>query len=205
MVEVGGRCLIDHQIDWLAAAGVEHAVVSAGYLSEVLVEHLTSRPQPLVVETVVEKEPLGRGGAFKFAARRLPFPGQPWFATNGDVWTRFSLERMAAHHAERGAVATLALARPRIPWGVVDVDELGRVTDFVEAPPSPYFVNAGIYVFSPEIVDLLPDVGDHERSTFPELARARRLAAYPIDGYWRAIDTAKDLKEAERDLASTAE
>jgi NDP-sugar pyrophosphorylase family protein len=201
MIEIAGRCIIDHQIQWLAGAGVTHVTVSAGHLHEVLIEHLTSNPQPLRVDTVVEDEPLGRGGGLKYAGKHLPEPASPWYALNGDIWTRFDLTAMAAHHAEREAVATIGLARPRIPWGVVELDDLGRVTDFIESPPSPYPINGGIYVFSGEILDLLPDVGDHERSTFPLLAKQRRLAGFPIEGYWRAIDTAKDIREAAKELS----
>jgi NDP-sugar pyrophosphorylase family protein len=200
MVEVAGRCIIDHQIEWLAEAGVTDVVVSAGHLHEVLVEHLSATTQPLRITTVVEDEPLGRGGALKYAGRHLPIPGADWYALNGDIWTRFDLGAMAACHAQRQVLATIGLARPRIPWGVVKVDQRGRVTDFVEAPPSPYPINGGIYVFSEEILDLLPDTGDHERSTFPLLARQRRLAGWPIEGYWRAIDTAKDIREIAIEL-----
>lgn len=202
MIEISGRPIIDHQIEWLAEAGVTDVVVSAGYLHEVLAEHLASNQQPLRVRTVVESQPLGRGGGLKYAGKHLSAPNDPWYALNGDIWTRFSLGEMAECHSEQHAVATIALARPRIPWGVVDVDESGKVTDFVEAPPSPYLINAGIYVFGAEIMDLLPDVGDHERSTFPQLARERRLAGFPIEGYWRAIDTIKDIREAARELES---
>ncbi len=200
MIEIAGRCIIDHQIEWLAEAGITDVVVSAGHLHQVLIEHLGSRSQPLRVNTVVEDQPLGRGGGLKHAGKHLPAPDDVWYGLNGDIWTRFDLDAMAAYHTEREAVATIGLARPRIPWGVVEVDELGRVTDFVEAPLSPYPVNGGIYVFSGEILDLLPDKGDHERSTFPLLARQRRLAGYPIEGYWRAIDTAKDIEEIAREL-----
>ncbi|WP_129666726.1 nucleotidyltransferase family protein [Phytoactinopolyspora endophytica] len=200
MIEIAGRCIIDHQIEWLAQAGVTDVVVSAGHLHEVLTEHLESGPQPVRVQTVVEEEPLGRGGGLKYAGKRLPEPGDNWYALNADIWTRFELREMAAYHIERDAVATIGLVRPRIPWGVVDLDEFGRVIDFVEAPPSPYPVNGGIYVFSSRILDLLPDVGDHERSTFPMLAKERRLAGYPIEGYWRAIDTTKDVAEASKEL-----
>ncbi|GAA3096406.1 hypothetical protein GCM10020254_47040 [Streptomyces goshikiensis] len=119
MVEIPGTGtpIIGHQLAWLAAEGVTDAVVSCGHLAEVLQEWLARARLPLRVTTVVEEEPLGRGGGLKYAARHLPHPDRPWYATNGDIWTRFSLREMAAFHAERGAVATLALARPRIPWG----------------------------------------------------------------------------------------
>ncbi|MGW7141327.1 nucleotidyltransferase family protein [Streptomyces xanthophaeus] len=206
MVEIPGTGLpiIGHQLAWLAAEGVTDAVVSCGHLAEVLQEWLAQARLPLRVTTVVEAEPLGRGGGLKYAARHLPHPEQPWYATNGDIWTRFSLREMAAFHAERDATATLALARPRIPWGAVETNEFGQVLDFIESPPSPYLINAGVYVFGTDFAELLPDLGDHERTTFPRLARERRLAGFPLPqgAYWRAIDTAKDLTEAARELAA---
>ncbi|MGP3983474.1 nucleotidyltransferase family protein [Streptomyces sp. KR80] len=209
MVEIPGTGtpIIGHQLAWLASEGVTDAVISCGHLAEVLQDWLTASADrlPLRVTTVVEKEPLGRGGGLKYAAASLPHPDRPWYAANGDIWTRFSLREMADFHHERDAVATLALARPRIPWGAVETDEFGHVLDFIEAPPSPYLINAGVYVFSAAFTDLLPSRGDHERTTFPRLARERRLAGFPLPhgAYWRAIDTAKDLSEAARELAAT--
>ncbi|APU17365.1 MULTISPECIES: nucleotidyltransferase family protein [Actinoalloteichus] len=203
MIEISGRCIIDHQLDWLAEAGVEDVVVSAGYLAEVLIEHLesTANLRSIRVSTVVEDEPLGRGGGLRYAGARLPDPTAPWFALNGDIWTRFSLTELTRRHVEQEAIATVALARPRLPWGVVDLDESGRINDFVEAPLSPYPINGGVYVFSGEILAELPAKGDHERTTFPQLAARGRLAGHEITGYWRAIDTAKDIREAAVELA----
>ncbi|WP_026328777.1 nucleotidyltransferase family protein [Streptomyces sulphureus] len=204
MVEIPGTGtpIIGHQLTWLASEGVTDAVVSCGHLADVLESWLEAEELPLRVSTVVEPEPLGRGGGLRFAAASLPRPEEPWYAANGDIWTRFSLRDMAAFHTERGALATLALARPRIPWGAVETDEFGHVLDFIEAPPSPYLINAGVYVFSDAFTPLLPERGDHERTTFPRLARERRLAGFPLPqgSYWRAIDTAKDLTEAAREL-----
>ncbi|MFF7448239.1 MULTISPECIES: sugar phosphate nucleotidyltransferase [unclassified Streptomyces] len=206
MVEIPGTGtpIIGHQLAWLAEEGVTDVVISCGHLADVLKSWLDSADLPVNVSTVVETEPLGRGGGLRYAAARLPHPDRPWYATNGDIWTRFSLREMADFHAERDAVATLALARPRIPWGAVKTDGFGRVTDFIEAPPTTYEINAGVYVFSPEFSGMLPERGDHERTTFPHLARERRLAGFPIPqgAYWRAIDTAKDLSEAAKELAA---
>lgn len=206
MVEIPGTGtpIIGHQLTWLAEEGVTDVVVSCGHLADVLQKWLDSADLPVNVTTVVESEPLGRGGGLKYAAAHLPHPDRPWYATNGDIWTRFSLRDMADFHAERDAVATLALARPRIPWGAVQTDGFGHITDFIEAPPSTFEINAGVYVFSPEFTEMLPERGDHERTTFPRLARERQLAGFPIPhgAYWRAIDTAKDLTEAAKELAA---
>ncbi|WEB41024.1 nucleotidyltransferase family protein [Streptomyces yunnanensis] len=206
MVEIPGTGtpIIGHQLNWLAEEGVTDVVISCGHLAEVLQDWLDQAQLPLRVTTVVETKPLGRGGGLKYAAGSLPRPDEPWYATNGDIWTRFPLREMAAFHDERDAAATLALARPRIPWGAVETDAFGHVLDFIEAPPSPYLINAGVYVFAATFAELLPARGDHERTTFPRLARERRLAGYPLPqgSYWRAIDTAKDLTEAAEEMAA---
>ena len=208
-----GRTILEHQLHWLAEEGVTDVVVSCGHLHEVLERWIADTVLPVRVTTAVEETELGRGGGLKFAARALPRPEEPWYALNADIWTRFPLRDMAALHARTGVLGTLALARPRIPWGVIELDDGAEVeggsliAEFVESPPSPWPVNAGVYVFAPAFTPLLPDLGDHERTTFPALARERRLAGFliPEGIYWRAIDTAKDLETAARELAALQE
>ncbi|GAA0963794.1 nucleotidyltransferase family protein [Actinocorallia libanotica] len=200
LVDVGGRPILEHQVEWLAAEGVEHVVVSCGHLAEMLRRHVLGRAFPLEVSLAVEERPLGRGGGLKHAARALPFGDEPWLGLNGDILTRFPLDDLVRQHADSGALATLGVTALKSPYGVVEIAVDGRITGFDEAPVLPHWVNAGVYLFEPGMRELLPDLGDHETATFPRLAAGGRLGAYEIDGYWRGIDTAKDLKEANRDL-----
>jgi NDP-sugar pyrophosphorylase family protein len=200
MVEVAGMPIVEHQIRWLVDNGVKEIVVSCGYKAEILQEHLQDGQEVgAAITYAVESEPLGRGGGLKFAARRVPHPDQFTFALNGDVLSRFALADLLEHHRSVGATATLALAPYKTTWGIADVDG-GLIKGFRQSPTLPYWINGGIYVLEPECVDLLPDKSDHEDSTFPELARQGKLGGYRIDGYWRGIDTVKDVIEATNDL-----
>ncbi len=200
MVEVAGMPIVEHQIRWLVDNGVKEIVVSCGYKAEILQEHLQDgQDVGAAITYAVESEPLGRGGGLKFAARRVPHPEQFTFALNGDVLSRFALADLLAHHRSVGAIATLALAPYKTTWGIADV-EGGLIKGFRQSPTLPYWINGGIYVLEPECIDLLPDKGDHEDSTFPELAGQGKLGGYRIDGYWRGIDTVKDVIEATNDL-----
>ena len=201
MVPVGGKPIVDWQLEWLAQAGCEHVVISCGYLAEVLGKHLADHTHPLTIEVAVESEPLGRGGALRFAAGHLPYGGERWLAFNGDVLCRFPLADLVDRHASAGAMATIGLAQYRTTWGIATLDEDDRIAGFVQSPKLPYWINGGIYAFEPDIVDLLPVKGDHEDTTFPQLAVDRRLAAYKIDAYWRGVDTVKDVKEAGEEIA----
>lgn len=205
MVEVGGRPIIDHQLAWLADHGVEQVVVSCGYKAEILREHLGARTGGPETTLLVEDEPLGRGGALRYASTGLRDPESSYFALNGDVLTWFPLDEFTAHHRAKRGLATLALAQFRTTWGVVDVDDDDRIEGFTQSPLLPVWINAGVYLFEPEITRLLPVKGDHESSTFPELAKEGRLSAYRIDGFWRGIDTVKDVKEAGAEIAAPSD
>ena len=147
----------------------------------------------------IETEPLGRGGGLKFAAGHLTRQSETFVALNGDIICRFSLRDMVAFHRRLAASATIALAPYRSSWGVVELDG-DLITAFVQSPELPYWINAGVYVLGAETVERLPERGDHEDTTFPELAAAGRLAGFRVEGYWRGIDTLKDVTEAANDL-----
>jgi NDP-sugar pyrophosphorylase family protein len=200
MVPVADKTIVDWQLQWLVDQGCEHVVVSCGYLAEVLAAHLGNHAYPMKVDVVVETEPLGRGGALRFAGGHLPFPNESWLALNGDVLCRFSLADFLDRHKVMDAFGTIALAQYRTSWGIATLDESDRIVGFVQSPKLPYWINGGVYLFEPEILSLLPEKGDHEDTTFPQLAVDKRLAGYKIPGYWRGVDTVKDVKEAGREV-----
>lgn len=202
MVEIAGTPIVEHQIRWLADNKIEHVVISAGYRAEMIEDHLGDGSNfGLKIDYAIEKEPLGRGGGLKLGAGLLPNSQEGWFGLNGDVITRFSLKDLAAKHETLNTTATVALAPFVTSWGIAKL-EGDFIVGFDQSPKLPYWVNAGIYAMNPEIVGLLPDQGDHEDSTFPRLASERKLGAFMIDGYWRGIDTVKDVTEATRELSS---
>lgn len=201
MVEVAGTPIVEHQVRWLAENGIEHVVMSVGYRAEMVKAHFEDGSGfGLQMSYAVEDEPLGRGGGLKLAAKMLPYPHEPWFGLNGDVLARFRLAELATHHEAIDATATVGLAPFFATWGIAKLDG-DFIVGFEEKPRLPYWINAGIYAMNPEVADLLPDKGDHEDSTFPQLASRRRLGAFLIEGYWRGIDTVKDLTEAEKELS----
>ena len=93
-------------------------------------------------------------------------------------------------------LATVTLVPYPNQYGIVRADADSYVTSFAEKPELDLWINAGIYLFTREIDDLLPDVGDHETETFPQLAEAKRMAAYKSSAFWTSIESQKELREA---------
>jgi NDP-sugar pyrophosphorylase family protein len=88
---------------------------------------------------------------------------------------------------------------------VVELEDNDRVTGFREAPRLPHWVNAGVYVLGDEALARMPERGDHEQSTFPQLAEEGKLFAFRHEGLWITVNTPKDLQRAEEHYASHPE
>ena len=93
----------------------------------------------------------------------------------------------------------------RSPFGVVDLQADGAVIGFREAPMLDHWVNSGVYVLGEEALERLPERGDHEQSTFPELATERKLFGFRHEGLWITVNTPKDLQRAEEHYAAHPE
>lgn len=201
MVEVLGVPILAYQMHWLQTQGVSEVVVACGYRHEVIVDYFgDGHKWGMRIDYAVESSPLGRGGAIRSAFGKLRDSAEFVLATNGDIITNLRIGPVLARHREEGNLATIVLAPYVSTFGLVEVAADGRVVAFNEKPTLPYWINAGIYVFSHEVIPLLPEVGDHERTTFPRLVEQRRLGAYKSDAYWRSVDTVKDLSEVSHEL-----
>jgi NDP-sugar pyrophosphorylase family protein len=202
LVQVAGRPLAAYQVALLASAGVERVIVSCSAGTEDLFASELGGLGPEIVPAP-EPEPLGRGGGLRFAAAQRREGGDV-FALNGDELVDLDLGAMAARHRETGAAATIAIAPLKSPFGIVDLGEGDVVTGFREAPELPNWVSCGVYVLGEEAVARLPERGDHEDTTFPELAREGRVQAFRHAGLWLTVNTPKDLRQAQEVMSSEA-
>jgi NDP-sugar pyrophosphorylase family protein len=203
LVHIAGRPLAAYQIALLAEAGVERVLVSCAAGQE---EAFSSELGDLGVELVLvgEAEPLGRGGGLRLAAQQRSETG-PVYALNGDELFDIDLSDLLARHVEKSAAATITVAPLRSHLGVVDLGPQDTVVGFREAPLLPFWVNTGLYVLDDEAIARLPERGDHETTTFPELAAEGRLGAWRHEGLWLTVNTPKDLRVAQEFVESHPE
>jgi NDP-sugar pyrophosphorylase family protein len=196
LVKIAGRPLAAYQVIRLAEAGVTRVIVACAQGSETLFESELAGLGPEIV-AVGEPEPLGRGGGLRFAASHRRESG-PVFALNGDELVGIDLQDLLEAHRSRGAAATIVVSQVRSPFGVVEVGADDTIAGFREAPMLPQWVSSGVYVLDDECLARLPERGDHETTTFPELAAGGRLVAYRNTSFWLTVNTPKQLREAEQ-------
>ena len=203
LVAIAGRPLAAYQIALLAEAGVERVLISCAAGQE---EAFEQELGELAVELVLvgEPEPLGRGGGLRLTAKQRRETG-PVFALNGDELFDIDLSDLLARHVEKGQAATITVAPLRSHLGVVDLGPDDTVVGFREAPLLPFWVNTGLYVLDDEAIARLPERGDHEATTFPELASEGRLGGWRHEGLWLTVNTPKDLRIAQEFVESHPE
>jgi len=198
LVELAGRPLAAYQVSQLSAAGVTRVLVSCAAGEEGVFETALGGLGPEVV-AVPEPEPLGRGGGIRFAAQARREQGD-LLALNGDELVDVDFSRLLSLHREREAAATITVVPLRSPFGVVDLDD-DLVTGFREAPRLDQWVSCGVYALGEAALERFPERGDHESTTFPELAAEGRLRALRHEGVWLTVNTPKDLRVASEYLA----
>jgi NDP-sugar pyrophosphorylase family protein len=194
LVPVAGFPLAEYSVARLVAAGVTRVIVAcrAGQ-EDAFVNALAGLGAE--IEPVGEPEPLGRGGGLRLAASKRREQGTV-LALNGDELLDVDFRALLDRHETSGAAATIVVAQVHSPFGVVDLDGDGRITGFREAPLLEQWVNTGVYALGDEALARLPERGDHEQSTFPELAVEDKLRGYRHDGVWLTVNTPKDLRRA---------
>jgi NDP-sugar pyrophosphorylase family protein len=195
LVRVAGRPLAAYQVARLADAGVTRIVVACARGNEELFEQDLGGLGPEIV-AVGEPEPLGRGGGLRFAASHRTESG-PVYALNGDELLGIDLRDLIDAHRARGGAATVVLSQVHAAFGVVELGDDDRITGFLEAPLLPEWVNSGVYVLDDESIARLPERGDHEDTTFPQLASEGKLYGFRNTGYWITVNNPKQLREAE--------
>jgi mannose-1-phosphate guanylyltransferase len=200
---------IEHVLRLLQRHGIDEAVLLTSYLSEAFDDTVAAASsRGFTMDVTHEEQPLGTAGALKHARDHV---GDDTFLVfNGDVLTDVDLDALVGFHRDRGAEATIFLVPVDDPsrFGVVPIDDEGRVQGFIEKPPAggapTNLINAGIYVMEPSVLERIPkgEVWSSEHQLFPELVNRGRLFAVELDCYWLDIGTPASLLQANLDALS---
>lgn len=207
MVRLLGKPIIMYILELLAKHRIEDAAVTIRYLPLRITEAFPMGAYAGVsLDFVEEDKPLGTAGSVKNACRGY---GGEVLVISGDAMCDFDLTRAVAYHREKKADATLLVKAVEDPreYGLVNCDENGIITGFIEKPAFSQAVsdlaNTGIYILSPQALELIQEDQpfDFAKDLFPlMLERGMRLAACRCEGYWCDIGDLSSYISCQRDI-----
>ncbi|MBI4132364.1 MAG: nucleotidyltransferase family protein [Candidatus Sungbacteria bacterium] len=197
LVRVHGKTILDHQLDALAKHGLTDVRLSLGFRADQIIAHLAASGRGHI-EYAVESEPLGTGGAVRFAAEGLT---EPFLVLNGDTLADFDFSAILRAHETGTALMVSHWREDARDFGLLDVAK-DRIQAFLEKPsePQPGFINAGCYILHPEHLEGAPDTAFMlEQAIFPRLAGQGLLRTMRHRGFWTDLGTEERLAEVQGD------
>jgi mannose-1-phosphate guanylyltransferase len=208
VVPLVNQPFIFYMVDLLLRHGIHEIVLNLHYLSDKVhevIDALEKRGAKIFIS--LEKDPLGTAGAVKNAQEY--FTDEPLVVLNGDILTDLDISAMIKMHREKRAAVTIALTRVEDPraFGLVVLDEEGRILKFIEKPASHQIVantiNAGTYILDPKIFADVPQnkFFMFERDVFPALLeKGEAIFGFASDAYWLDCGTPQKYFIAHRDI-----
>ncbi len=200
LVPVCGRPLLAWWLDLLRAQGVDEVLINTHHLPEPVRDFVRTCPPVPRIHLVHEPVLLGSAGTLRSQAAFVRGESE-FFVLYADNLTDYPLADFLAFHRRHGGLLSMALFHTNVPrqCGIAELDADQRIVAFVEKPdvPRSNLANAGLYVASPEILSLIPDVpvADVGFHLLPQLVG--RMYGWRPDAFLMDIGTPENLHRAE--------
>ena len=184
LLPVGGKAIIDYNIDNLIYYGVKHISVTVNYLKEQLEEHFSQNRNGIKIQCVREPRFLGTIGSLRFVEN---FHNDTILIMNSDLFTNIDLEDFYLHFIETEADMSAAAVpySVSVPYGIFNMKG-DCITSITEKPTFNYYANAGIYLIKQEILGLIPENSFFNATDLIELliAQNKKVVRFPLHGSW---------------------
>ncbi|OJV16493.1 MAG: nucleotidyl transferase [Dyadobacter sp. 50-39] len=206
LITVGGKPIILHLLNHLAASGFREIDISVGHLADQLTGYLgDGRELGVCIRYLHEPSPMGSIGAITLNPH---WPHDDFLVINGDVYSNFDITHLCSEYFSRKAdMAVLTVSNTvEVPYGVLEMDVNGQICKFAEKPGWEFMVNAGVYLFNKNVFNLLPKGIAFEGWQLIQSALHARLhvAGVPqTTGYWVDIGSLETLQRA-REMSQIA-
>lgn len=204
MIHVLEKPLLHWIVDWLVENNIKTIIIGVDYKKEVVLDYMKNyKNNGVEILFNDHSGAQGTGDAFRLAIENYDVQDKDFVAMNGDELTDLSLKSFYTFHKQHNPIASLMACPLPSPFGVLHIDHDFTIAAFREKSViDTHFVNAGVYIFNNAIREHLPEKGNIEQTTFVKLAEMRKLKAFKYFGFWRTINTPKDLQDVEEKCKS---
>ena len=200
LLKVGTKPILETILESFLDAGFHRFYFAVNYKSQMIEDYFGDGSRfGAEIAYLHENKRMGTAGALFFLPEQ---PKAPILVMNGDLLTKVDFGALLDYHIEQGATATMAVREYnyQVPYGVIDFDG-EQITGIREKPSYSFFVNAGIYVLSPEAV---AQVNKEEFFDMPQLfdelvTAGKKTTVFPVREYWLDIGRMDDFQRAQEE------
>lgn len=202
LLKIGDKPILELILEGFIKAGFHRFYISTHYLPEMVREHFGDGSRwGVTINYTHEETPLGTGGALGLLPRDEI--DVPMLMMNGDLLTTLNYRELLEFHMRNPSMATMCVREfeYQVPYGVIE-SEGHLVRSMVEKPVHKFFVNAGIYVLSPQLVNSVPPGKRIDMPTLLEQAieTGNNVTIFPVKEYWLDIGRMEDFKRAQAEI-----
>lgn len=201
LLKVGGKAIMEHNVDRLALYGIDDFWFSVKYLGEQIESHFGDGKQRNInIDYVWEEEPLGTIGA---VSKITNFAHDYVLVMNSDLLTNLDYEHFYLDFISQDAdfaVVTIPY-QVSVPYAVLETTN-GHVMSFKEKPTYTYYSNGGVYLMKKAALDYLPKNAHFNATDLMEklIEEKKKVVSYPLLGYWLDIGKHDDFEKAQHDI-----
>lgn len=205
MALVAGRPFLEWVLDYCLENGIQEAILSVGYKSEIIIQHFGNEYKGIQIKYAIEKEPLGTGGAIRFAMELLE-DDKNCLILNGDTLFKSDLQKLYGSFIEKSADLIVSLRRMYDfdRYGLVEINESNRIISFQEKKYCQEgLINGGVYIVSSKLIkQIFPEVKSFsfEKDFLEQYVKQLNFIGIEQAGYFIDIGIPEDFEKANNDL-----
>ena len=200
MLKVGNKPILQTIVEKFAEYGFVNITMWVNVNASIIRDYFGDGKEFGVnIDYVLEQKRMGTAGALSLLKER---PSEPFFVMNGDLLTNVNFEHIFNYHMLNKATATMCVREYdyEVPYGVVKMND-NKIIEIAEKPVQKFFVSAGIYMLSPEILDLIPKNEFYDMpALFEKLIKlSKNVISFPIREYWLDIGRMEEYQRANEE------
>ena len=205
MAPVAGRPFLEWVLDYCLENGIQEAILSVGYKSDIIIQHFGNEYKGIQIKYAIEKEPLGTGGAIRYAMEMLE-DDKNCLILNGDTLFKSDLQKLYSSYMEKSADLIVSLRRMYDfdRYGLVEINESNRIISFQEKKYCQEgLINGGVYIVSSKLIkQIFPEVKSFsfEKDFLEQYVKQLNFIGIEQAGYFIDIGIPEDFEKANNDL-----
>ncbi|MBO06276.1 MAG: glucose-1-phosphate cytidylyltransferase [Parcubacteria group bacterium] len=194
LIEIGNKPILFHIMNAYSNHGYKDFILCLGYKGTMIRDYFNKNKNKDWNITFLNTG-LETNKADRLKQTENFIKEENFFLTYGDDLSNVDIKNLSEYHKKNKKIVTLTAVQLQSPFGILDLNDSNEVIDFKEKPQLEYYMNGGYFVMNKKIFSYLKQGYDLEKEALKELAKENQIIAFLHKGFWKSMNTLKDVIE----------